>query len=480
MSVAAPAAPTILTLQQAFAALQQAPGWRSAALQYQSAQQNLDAARARAGLSLSAGADVTAVKAPIDSGSLGASVTVSAQAAINVLPWSSAQDSIRQATRALYRAGLDQRDAQNQLAITAAQTYLTILQDQAALALAQAQLGVAQRGLEVARAQQQSGTLTQENVLDKQAAQEQAQNTLDNARSALDTAVRQLFNTLGLTAPDPSSVQFSGAAPVPAAPAPLDTITERALLGRSEVLKARSNLEDAQAALSSAQRDRNLPNVSVSAQLGQFASASSTTTSSNGNTLSSSLNFKTGALSASASLPLSSSSLPYSLALGLSGSVAILDPSGDATLHSAQTSVQSAQLSLQSAIDSVKLDVQQKYAQAQNALSGLTAPRTALQRAQVALASTQARLQAGLATALDVQQAQLAVQQAQNTLDTAVENAYLASITLSSASSEFSPALIQLVPSALAPGSTLSASTLPVSAVPSSTVSTDSLPGGQP
>ena len=51
-------------------------------------------------------------------------------------------------------------------------------------------------------------------------------------------------------------------------------------------------------------------------------------------------------------------------------------------------------------------------------------------------------MQAGLGTALDAQQAELNVQQAQNALDSAVNAAFLASLSLSVAVAEFSPALI--------------------------------------
>ncbi|WP_425148192.1 TolC family protein [Deinococcus sp.] len=467
---AVPADP--FTLAQALSGLTQAPGWRSAALQYLSAQQSLDAARARTGLSLSAGGTVTPVLAPLDGGSWNVSTALSAQASLNVLPWSSAQESVRQASRAVQRAGLDQRDAQNVLALNAVQQYLSVRQNEAALTLAQGQLQLAARSLEVARAQVQSGTLTQEGLLDKQAAQQQAQAGLDDARSALDSAVRQLYNTLGTPAPDPADWHFVGVAPLPAAPAPLETLLARAAQSRSEVFKARSALEDAQAGLEIAQLNRTLPSLSVSAQYGQLGSSTSSSTTSSGSTVSSSLDLKAGTLSASVSVPLTSSKLPTSLALSLSGSFAVFDPSADASVRSAQTAVASAQLALQTAQTSVELDVRQKYAQLQNALSGLGAPRTSLLRAQTALSSTQARLSAGLSTALDVESAQLSVQQAQTTLKTSVNSAYLASLTLSQAVGEFSPALVQLAADPLA------RSAVPAPAAPSA--ESDALPGGQP
>lgn len=475
--VAPPAPATVgsLTLAQALASLTQAPGWRGAALQYLSASQSLDAARARAGLSVSAGASVTAAKVPID-GDWTTSTTLNLQAAINVLPWSSSKLSVIQATRALYRAGLDQRDSQNTLALSVVQGYLNAQQAVAALSAAQAQQRLAEQQLTVAQSQQAAGVLTQENLLSAQASQQQAAGAVAEAAGTLDVALRQLYNTLGNVPPTlaglpVSATSFSSRPAVPAAPAGLDVLLARAAQGRSEILKAASDQSDAQAALAAARLDRLLPDLSVSAQYGQLASTSTGTA---GTTVSSGLNLKTGQLTASASLPLNQNSSsgtgtgttpPTSLALGLSGSFSLLNPVADATTQSAQTAVAAADLSLANARATVDLDVRQKYAGLQNALLGLNAPRTLLARAQTALESARARLQAGLAAPLDVQQAELNVAQAQNTLDAAVNTAYLASLSLGIATAEFSPALI------VTPGGVL-----PAGATQTRTAST----GGQP
>ncbi len=455
-----PVPATQVSLREALGQLTQAPGWKSAALQYLSAQQNLNAARARAGLSLSVGADLNAVKAPID-GDWTSGTTLNAQAGANVLPWSSAQGSVLLATRSLERAGLDQRDGQNALALSVVQGYFSAQQARASLNLAAQQQGLAQRQLEVSRAQQGAGVLTQETLLSAQASAEQAAVAVQDAGSTFANALRQLYNTLGTdrlgAAPQGQSTvpQSENTVPqgqnaadlnlvsrpaVPAAPAPLDTLLARAAQGRSEILKALSNQSDAQTALEAAKLDRALPDLSLKVQYGQLASGTGTA----GSSLGSSLNFKTGQLSASVSLPLNQSGTPppTSLALGLSGSYTILNPVADAAVQSAQTSLTLAALSLSSARSSVDLDVRQKYAQLQSALIGLAAPRTLLVRAQTALSSAQARVQAGLATALDAQQAELNVLQARNTLDSAVNAAYLASLSLSVAVAEFSPALI--------------------------------------
>jgi outer membrane protein len=376
-----------------------------------------------------------------------------------------------QAARGLYRAGLEQRDAQNALALSVVQGYLTARQAAAALALAQSQQALSQRQLEVARAQQATGVLTQESLLAAQATQEQAATTQAEAASTLDNALRQLYNTLGgVPAGQEGGVPVFVSGPaVPAAPTALATLLLRATQGRSEVLKAVSNQSDAQAAVEAARLDRILPDLSFSVQYGELASTSAGTA---GSTVSSALNVKTGQLSANVSLPLNQitsggqagAAPSTSLALGLSGSFAILDPVADVTSLSARTSLASAQLALLNASAGVDLDVRQKYAALQNGLLALAAPRTSLLRAQTALASAQARLQAGLATTLDVQQAELNVVQARNTLAQAVNSAYLASLNLSVSTGEFSPSLIAV----------------PDAPLPETTLPSTPAPGGQP
>jgi outer membrane protein len=351
------------------------------------------------------------------------------------------------------------------------QGYLTARQAAAALALAQSQQALSQRQLEVARAQQATGVLTQESLLAAQATQEQAATTQAEAASTLDNALRQLYNTLGgVPAGQEGGVPVFVSDPaVPAAPTALATLLLRATQGRSEVLKAVSNQSDAQAAVETARLDRILPDLSFSVQYGELASTSAGTA---GSTVSSALNVKTGQLSANVSLPLNQitsggqagAAPSTSLALGLSGSFAILDPVADVTSLSARTSLASAQLALLNASAGVDLDVRQKYAALQNGLLALAAPRTSLLRAQTALASAQARLQAGLATTLDVQQAELNVVQARNTLAQAVNSAYLASLNLSVSTGEFSPSLIAV----------------PDAPLPETTLPSTPAPGGQP
>ncbi|MFC4456050.1 TolC family protein [Deinococcus sonorensis] len=429
-----------VTLQQLIAALPQAPGWRSAELQFRSAQLALDAARARAGLGVSVGGDLNRLKAPASDGAWLTSGSVNLQASANLLPWSSAADAVRQAGRAVERAGLNRLSSQQTLTLNVVQQYLAARAARQAATLAEAQQRLAAEQLQVTQQQRAAGLTTQEALLDARSALEQRQAALQQAQGSLDLALRLLYGTLGLPLP-PQPPQLSSGPVPPGAPAALDSLLAGALRQRPDVQVALSSVQDARAALDSARRDRAVPNVSASVQYGQLGSATSSAT---GTVYGGSLNVKTGVLSGNVTVPFQSVDQPNSLVLGLSGNFAVLDRAADTAIQSAQSSLDSAELSLQTARQSAELDVRQQLLALQNALAALPALQTGLLRAQTALASGQARLQAGLDTPLQLKSLQLNVQQARNALEQATGDAYLASLRLSVAVGEFSPALITL------------------------------------
>lgn len=421
-----------LTLAAALAQLSLAPAWKSADLAYQSAAQSLDAARAAAGLSLSTSASYDLARP--EGGNWQGGGTLGANASLTVLPWAPANAQIQSAQRAFARAALDLRDSRNTLALNVAQQYFAAQLAAQDRALAETQLALARRNLEVTQAQLALGQATQESLLAREADEQNAQASLSGAESSLALALRQLGNTLGR---DLSGLRLSSAPALPAEPEPLDALLARAAANRSEVLKAQSQLQDAQEALRVARFNRAVPDLSLSLKFGQLGGAQG-----GGAVLSAGLGLKSGAASLAVSTPLSGSSLPTSTSLGVSGSYAILDPAADADIRSRETAVASAALALQTAQSSVDLDLRQKYQDLQNARAALTGADTALRRAGVALATAQAREAAGLGTALDTLSAQLALAQAQRSLQSAQQNAALAVLRLANASGSFSIRLL--------------------------------------
>ncbi|MBB6097533.1 outer membrane protein TolC [Deinobacterium chartae] len=425
-----------LTLEAALALLPQSPGWRAAELSYQAAQRSLEAARAAVGLSLEAGGDGN-TSLNFGNGNTSLSASASATLSTALLPWAPVHDTVRSAERALQRAALDRRDARNTLALSVYTQYYAARAAARNLEAARQRAALAARQLEVAQAQRALGAASAETVLDRQRTLEEAQAQLSAAQGSLDLGLRTLSNTLGI---QPAAYQLTSAPSAAALPsAALDELVQAAHSRRSEVLKAASNLEDARAKLAAAEKDRALPEFSLTAQAGQIGSGSGNS----GAVVSGSLNFKSGTGSLSASAPLFSTSSSGStgsgsnsgggLALGLSARIHLLDPAGDAAIASARTATASSELALATARQSVELDVRQRYQEALNAAAQLPALNTALARARQALATAQARFEAGLSTALDVETARLDVLSAESALEAAQASALEADLRLQTA-----------------------------------------------
>ena len=436
---------TRLSFSEVRAALRSSPGWRSAEESYKAAQLALSAARARSGLNLTVGGDATVGKAPLDTGDWRAAATVTASLGAVVLPWGSANDPVRSAERALTRAGYDLQDARLSLVVTALQNYLAARNAAAQQLLSTAQADLAARQLAVAQSQRAAELLSAEGLLSAQGNLENAQATAGDAAASRSLSELQLVSDLGLNV-GPAALLLGSAPSLLGDLAPIEGYLTRATAGRSEILKATSALGDARAGLASAQRER-FPDVSASASYGELS------TGGGGRTLGGSLNFKTGAAGLNLNLPLTDTSAAGTgtagaatkvtgLTLGLSGSFNVLGGPQNAAIASAQSGVISSELALQSARTSVDLDVRKAYNTAVSTRRLAGVQRTPLIRAQTALASAQARLEAGLVTTLEVQSAQIAVQSAQLALDGAISNAYLAQVQLDRASAGLDPALI--------------------------------------
>ncbi|EYB66563.1 outer membrane efflux protein [Deinococcus phoenicis] len=450
-AAAAPAAPAPLTLAQTLTRLRASPGWRSADLQYRSAQLALESARARAGLNVTVGADVSAVNFPLASGNTTLGTTVTAQASASVLPWSPAREAVRSAERALDRAAADLQAARLSASVNAVQAYYGARNAAASLALAGAQLALAERQLAAAQAQREAGVLTAEGLLARQDALREAQAAQRQARANVDLAARGLANLLGQSVTLPEGAAAFGSLPAaPQTPGPLDPLIARALTARPEVARAQNDLADARAQQQAAQLDARLPDLTASVQYGELATTG--TQSQAGRVIGGSLNVKTGVLAGQVSVPLRDpGERPSGVALTLSGNFPVVGGGKRTALASAGVGVDLAQVALETARQSVDLEVRQRYADLQSALDTLESQRDALTRAQAALTTARARLAAGLATELDVQSAELNAAQAQLGLENASVQATLASLRLSQANGELDPTLLTPAPLTPAP-----------------------------
>jgi outer membrane protein len=243
-----------ISLSDALKTLPNALDWRSADLTYASAQRNLEAAQAAAGLQVSGGAKYDFSQRIDANAQAQNALQVSATASANVLPWSNAAAQIRLAERAFERAGLDLSDARNTLTINLINQYFTARGSDIDLELATANEKLAESQVRVATAQLALKQISFEASLTVQRNLETARSNTLTARSTREIARLNLFNTLG-QAPNEASLND--------APNELETpkesveaLIQSGLERRTDVQKAISRLHDAEDTLSAAQLSR--------------------------------------------------------------------------------------------------------------------------------------------------------------------------------------------------------------------------------
>ncbi len=411
---AAPSAPPPeLTLSQATAQLAQAPSVTRAALSVQVAQQNLQAARAALGLTVSVSGNAsyagptsttasdgttTAVRSTL-SGTAGANVS------LGLLPWSSSQSSLRASERSLALAQATLRDANLSTQLNVAQAYFSAVLATQDITLATRTLELRQRQLTVAQTQQAAGNATAETVLTAQTAVQTATSGLTQAQASLDSARRTLDATLGTTL---GGVTFSTRPDDTLTLPDLSALVARARTVSSDVISAQNALVSAQEALEDDQRDARLPDLTASVGYGGGAAG----------TVSATLNVKQGTLGGSYSLPLGdrASTGGNRLTVSVSGSYVVYSPAQQAALSAAQASVTQAGLSLTVAQQNAELDVRSRFVTLQTNLNAVQSRAAQVQAAGLAVQTAQARLDAGTGTADDLAAATLSLAQAERDL----------------------------------------------------------------
>jgi outer membrane protein len=410
------------SLENAFTALQKTPDWQAADLTYATAQRNLETAQAAAGINLSAGGSYSGLFP--NSASSSNNVSVSVTASTNVLPWSPSYDTIRSAQRSVERAALDLRDTRNTLTLTTLSTYFGARTSALDVDVATASQKVYEGKLRVANLKYQNGQITLTDLLTAQQDLATAQSTLLTAQNALQINLANL----GVSA----STTFSTAPTELALPqGTVEAIARAGIERRADVQKAVSRVQDAEDALSNAQRDRILPNASVSLGYGQIGTSGLSSPS-----VSTSLNFQSGAASLTGSVPVTNNSSTTNgagLSVSLSASIPVLAPSSDAKTSAAQTALDAARASLEATRRSAALDVAQKYSDATTAEAKIKVAQSTLETASKTLETATARNQSGLNTSLDLEQARVNVSQAQRDLESATASEQIAVYKLQNA-----------------------------------------------
>ena len=353
-----------------------------------------------------------------------------------MLPWASNQAALFAAQRSLNYAKAVRLENISSARVNAAQQYQSAYLAQLDVAVAAQNLTSAQQVLAAAQVQRRQQNATAESVLQAQAALQTAQASQAAAQTNLDTARRSLSATLGtpldtvtfVSAPSlPLSLDASGLAALGLGD--VGALVTQAVAASSSVVQAQNTLASAQDALAQQQRDRSLPDLTLSASYGPGGSG-----------LTAGLSLKDGTANAGYTQSLGqltgSSSAASSLNLSLSGSYAVYSPAATAQIASTQAQVSQAELSLTLARQTAELDLRQKYSDALTALGAVSAKATLEERARVALQTAQARLAAGTATHNDVTAAQVAFAQAQRDTQAARSAAALTLFKLQAAAGQ--------------------------------------------
>ncbi|UBV44889.1 TolC family protein (plasmid) [Deinococcus taeanensis] len=202
------------------------PGWRSADLRCRAAQLQLDSARARAGLKLSAGAHGTQ----------------------EALPWSPTPEGVRSPDRAVEAPALELRSSRAALT---------------------AQLRFSARALEVDCAQRAQGLLTESAVLERQAALEDARAAQARTARSVEQVQQALTRRLTGEVPLPGRVGLETALPDLSPTGDLERLLGRANAQRPEGRRAQWAVLYAQAGQRAAPLDARLPSITASLRAGQ-------------------------------------------------------------------------------------------------------------------------------------------------------------------------------------------------------------------
>jgi outer membrane protein len=423
-----------LSLENALKQLSSGPDWQNADLTYAASERALESAKAAAGIRVNAGSDYALSQRIDTENAANSGATIKADASIGLLPWSASFDAIRSAERNLVKASLDRRDQHNQAFINASNQYFSLRSSQTDLELAQATLKWREAQLAVGQKQLSLGQITRENLSTQQVNLENAKSNLQQAQNTLEINRLTLANTLGVNA---STINATASAPLePKLPTEtLEGLVKQAWVKRSDVRKASIALEQAQDELGNAQRDRWLPNASINLGIGQQYSARGAANV-QGTQVNAGLNFQNGNFSVSGSTPIYSSSLTddytssTSYTLSASISVPVWNPSSDAKIASAQRNLDAAKAAIESSRRSAELDVRNQYLALINAKNRIGVSRLSQTQSAQNLETTQAKLDAGLLTALDLENARVQKRQSDRDLEGNIANAQVAGLRL--------------------------------------------------
>ncbi len=346
----------------------------------------------------------------LDDGSFNA---LNLTATFKIVPFGPNADTIQKAIWSYEQAQRTLRDAKADAVVNTTQAYLAVLRAQESLEFQNFSVNVASQQFEAAKIRQQSGALTQQQVLQAEIAVAQAQNALSDAQRVLIQALASLSNQLGVQVSSVAGVIPDGVLPA---------TTETSLQNRSDVLSAQVAILEAKLTAESTQR-QYLPSGSLDL---------SYATQDDERQFSIGAGYDTQSYQPSASLSYDpafsagkgSQGSSFSITLG---AIVPIETSLFPALEAARLSIEQSQMQAQRVQELAQLEVANFQRQLEAANANVLLSQQLLDQSQQTLTTAKERLELGLITQLDVLEAEEAWREAQINLGRAKDN-YLLSL----------------------------------------------------
>ena len=416
------AAQTPLTFQDALSLVDQSPRVVLAAGQLELAQEQLNVSASWLQTELASGYTrrSTRSSAADEASGEGSGVDpITLSAVFNVVPYGPRYDQTRQQRFGVERAQATLRNERAEVAIDVTEQYQNALRAGQQISLSQAQLELRELLLEAERTRLGAGTATTGDVLEAEiAVQEALQDLLDAERNEVQ-AFAALTTTLGVAVSE-----VAGDLPTSSFEAePSEGLLEL----RSEITDARLGVAEAELTAASTLRE-NLPSGTLDTG---FSSSTNSSTlqlgaqySLNGpNAYQPTLSFSIDPDTGVQELGPGQDAQSFSVGIGVR---VPLDVALNDALDAARLNVEQSQLRLEQALTLARLEVSNQQAAVATAEANIDLAEQVLGQRQTTLQMTGERLELGLVSPLDVQQATVSVQEAELTLAQARDTLRLA------------------------------------------------------
>ncbi len=315
------------------------------------------------------------------------------------------------AQRELYKAKNTFEATKKNLEIKVINQFYNALFAQRQLEIAQNNLALAQKRLKVAEIQFSAKAITEISLMDAQLALNDSQISFDSAKSNAELTLLTLFNTLGIT---PKDVKLEGDFTYNPSELSLDDLIKEAMSNNLDLKNAQFDLEEAERAYREA------------AKSGTIVSLSGSYSPQNGQAFTLSIDSKNYQMGLSYSFPVGNytgSNTSNTWSIGVSISTPIFDGgSKTEAIKQAQLQIEQAKLNLENTKKSVELSVRQNYQTVMSNKEQVERAKLNLSQKELIAKNQEARLSLGLVTQLDLDSANIQLEQAQLDMDKAVAN----------------------------------------------------------